>query len=89
MLSLFFILSLWNLVCVLLSQHMSIVATFQVLSSHMWLVAPTLNRAALALSLLGNTEHTKQKPLEGSQLATLVGNDRLLRVTPALISGLH
>ena len=75
--------------CVLLSQHMSIVATFQVLRSHMWLVAPTLNRAALALSLLGNTEHTKQKPLEGSQLATLVGNDRLLRVTPALISGLH
>ena len=66
-------------------QHISILDTFQVLSGHTWLMAPTWNSTALHLSLLGRTEHTKQKPLEGSQLTTLVGNDRLLRQ----ISGLY
>lgn len=65
--------------CILHSQHISILATFQGLASPI-AHGSTLNRSALDLSLQGWRELRKRRPLEGSQVTTLKGDDKLLKI---------
>lgn len=76
-------------VCILHLQHISILATFHMLRWPHAAHGSMLNSTTLDLRLLCRTERTKQKPLEGSKCTTLVGNDKLIKVTPAQIWGLY